>query len=405
MTQLVDLRLDRLRLPFRRGVRFGSATVGARDVGLVALQAEDGTLGWGEVVWDAAASSETGSPSIGSRPGPGTASAGSGPGSWSAVEGLVGRARASLVGREVADTGRLFLDGVGSPTDESTPLGRAVAGAVETAVLDLLGRRLGRSFGSFFAGRRAPSVAVNALLPVDDALPDEVVAEAQGWIRRGVRTLKLKAGEPARLAAILRAIRGAVGDRVALRVDWNGSLSEAEAVERLRGLASADLEYVEDPLPATSGPEALARLRRAVPVPIALDEAVTDPGAAAALLAAEACDVLVVKPGRVGGPRAALRIVEAAAGRGVAVTISSLYETGIGLAAALHVAAAVPGDRAHGLATADLLVDDVVVEPFNVVDGRVAVPGGPGLGVTVDEAAIARYRLEGDRLGVAGARR
>ncbi len=395
MTRLVDLRLHRLRLPFRSAVRFGTATVEAREVGLVEIRAEDGTVGWGEMVWDAAWASGTGSPSTVSGPERG---------SWSTVEDLVARVRTLLVGQDLVAPEAVLLDGVASVAEASTPLGRAVGGAVETAVLDLLGRRLDRSFGSFLGGRPAPSVAVNALLRADETAVEEVVAEARDCVRRGIRTLKLKAGEPVRLSAVLRAVRGAVGEGVALRVDWNGRLSEAEAVEWLRELASAGLEYVEDPLPAAPDPDALARLLRAVPVPIAVDEAVSDPGAAAALLAAEACDVLVVKPGRVGGPRAALRIVELAAARGVAVTISSLYESGIGLAAALHVAAAVPGDRAHGLWTADLLVDDLVVEPFAVVEGRIAVPNGPGLGVTVDGAAIGRYRVEGDRRGVDGGR-
>ncbi len=73
------------------------------------------------------------------------------------------------------------------------------------------------------------------------------------------------------------------------------------------------------------------------------------------------------------------------------MTISTLYETGIGLAAALHVAATVPGDRAHGLATAGLLADDLLVEPFTVEAGRIALPSGAGLGVEVDEAALSRY--------------
>ncbi len=123
-------------------------------------------------------------------------------------------------------------------------------------------------------------------------------------------------------------------------------------------------------------------------MPLAADESVTDRGAAVALLDAGACDVLVVKPSRVGGPRAAVEIAGLADAAGVAVTISTLYDSGIGLAAALHVGATIPGDRAHGLATAQLLESDLVTGAPAVVRGRIAVPAVPGLGVVLDPTAL-----------------
>ncbi|MBX3032276.1 MAG: o-succinylbenzoate synthase, partial [Chloroflexi bacterium] len=138
---------------------------------------------------------------------------------------------------------------------------------------------------------------------------------------------------------------------------------------------------VEQPLDASLGIAALARLRSRVGVPIAADELVTDLTAAGRILDARAADVLVVKPARVGGPRAVLRIAERAAAAGVGITISTLYETGIGVAGALHVAATLPGDTAHGLATAALLADDPTVGLPEVRDGRLALPAGGGLGV------------------------
>ncbi len=147
---------------------------------------------------------------------------------------------------------------------------------------------------------------------------------------------------------------------------------------------------MEQPVASHLGVETLARVRRSIPMPLAADESVADAATAAALLDAGACDVLVVKPARVGGPRQSVRIARDAAAAGVKVTISTLYESGIGLAAALHVAATVPGDRAHGLGTGELLVTDLVGGRLRVVRGRMAVPAGTGLGVTLDAAAAAR---------------
>ena len=80
------------------------------------------------------------------------------------------------------------------------------------------------------------------------------------------------------------------------------------------------------------------------------------------------------------------------------VTVSTLFETGVGLAGALHLAATAPGLQAHGLATAELLESDLLQTPLAIASGRMTVPGGSGLGVDLDHDAIARYRAAMTRL-------
>lgn len=131
-------------------------------------------------------------------------------------------------------------------------------------------------------------------------------------------------------------------------------------------------------------------------MPIGADESVSSVAAARELLAARAADVLVVKPARVGGPTAAWEIADMAAAEGVPVVVSTLFETGVGISAALAVAAglaAVDGatrDYAHGLATADLLESDLLTRPMQAIGGRIAVP----VGIALDEDAIRRYAVE-----------
>ena len=125
--------------------------------------------------------------------------------------------------------------------------------------------------------------------------------------------------------------------------------------------------------------------------------------AARAVLDAGAADVLVVKPARVGGPVAVAEIATLAAERGVPVVISSLFETGVGLALGLACAAALPdvpgwpaADRDHGLATADLLATTCSSARLLVEAGRMRAPGGPrsgALGVTVDESVVHWYEV------------
>jgi L-alanine-DL-glutamate epimerase-like enolase superfamily enzyme len=190
------------------------------------------------------------------------------------------------------------------------------------------------------------------------------------------------------------AVRDAVGPSVELRVDFNGSLEAATAAATLETLATHRLEYAEQPIAPTAGAAALARLRRDTAVPIAADEAVRDLGTARELVELQAVDALVVKPARVGGLRQAYALVELATAAGVSVTLSTLFESGVGLAGALHLAAATPGGQAHGLATAELLESDLLEAALPISAGRMAVPRGPGIGVALDADAVERYRVE-----------
>jgi O-succinylbenzoate synthase len=277
--------------------------------------------------------------------------------------------------------------------------GRALRAALDVAQFDLdevPARRLGPD---------GAGVGVNATIPSLGPAPSAEAAHQA--IAAGFTTLKLKAGaerETEVLVERVRAVRAAVGPDVRLRLDVNGAWDLETATERLVAVARYGLEYVEQPLPGDDA-AAFAELRRRVRVPIAADEAITSLRAARAFLDAGAVDVLVVKPARVGGPVAAAEIAALAAERGVPVVVSTLFETGIGIAAALAVAAAlpdVPGPWSgappdHGLATAGLLEHDLLVESLVVRDAHMRLPGGSpsgGLGISIDERAVQRFLVE-----------
>ena len=368
MTRISDVRVDRLSMRFTEPLRLGERMSSWRELALVQVDADDGNTGVGELALDAA----------GGRSKP------------AAFDIL----RDALVGAVADDWQR--LDEAMSSVLGQRRFDRAVRAAVDTAVLDLIGRSSGISVGVLI-GATCRAVPVNAvLIASSDAQrrPAKIQDAARSLVQGGFRTLKIKreidAPDP---VEIVQSVREAVGSDVRIRLDLNGDLAEKEAIRVLRGLTDLDLEYVEQPIDPSLGAAALARVRRAVHVPIAADEAVEDPATAAELLATGAVDVLVVKPMRVGGPRTAIRIARAAADSGVRTTISTFYETGVGVAAALHVAAAIPGDNAHGLATGALLADDLIVDPLAVVDGLMTVPAGPGLGIELDSAAVVRLRI------------
>ncbi|MBA3235227.1 MAG: mandelate racemase/muconate lactonizing enzyme family protein [Chloroflexi bacterium] len=367
MTAVRALVADRVRIPFRRPFPTATGMWLARDTWLIRVVDGDGRVGLGEACLepDAADVAET------------------------ILVALIREAAESATEGRLPSEAELEVHG--AP-------GRALNAALESARFDLAG------FGVPGGPADDEGVGVNATIP---SLGTNAAAEAAlQSVESGFMTLKLKAGAERETDALvdrLRAIRAAIGPEVRLRLDVNGAWDLATAEDRLEAVARFDLEYCEQPLPGHDI-DGLAELRRRVRVPIAADEAAESVRAVRALLDADAVDALVVKPARVGGLAAVAEIAELAAGRGVRVVISTLFETGVGIAAALAAAAALPDSPAdadwppdHGLATAGLLDHDLLLESLVVEDGRMHAPGDPdsgGLGVKLDTHALERYRVE-----------
>jgi o-succinylbenzoate synthase len=268
----------------------------------------------------------------------------------------------------------------------------ALACALDTAVLDALARARGVSVARLLSERPSASVPVNATIAAESEV--QAAAQARAAREAGFRCVKLKVGMARSLEDERRrvaAVRAALGPEIALRLDANGAWDAETAVWAIRSLAEFGLELVEQPV-SPAHLEEMARVRAAVEVPIAADEDVTDIEAARRVLEAGAADCLVLKPMVVGGLRAALEIAEEARRARASVIVTTTVDTGVGTAAALHLAVALPAEGpAHGLATGALLAADIVAQPLPAHDGRMAVPEGPGLGVELDEGALARY--------------
>ena len=256
------------------------------------------------------------------------------------------------------------------------------------------------------ADRGTAAAAEPAPIPVSATIayggPDAGADAAAQAVELGFDTLKLRAGferTTDQLVDRLRALRAAVGPEPRLRIDAGGAWDIDTAAERIAAIEPFRIEYVEQPLPAWDL-AGHAALRERVRVPIALDESIDSEGAARAALAEGAADVVVVKPARVGGKAATMRIVEAASAAGALVVLGTYFETGVGIAAVLRIAAAMRDGRvlegplalepAHGLATAGLLVHDLLAAPLPIVKGRMAVPAV----ITLDEPEVERYTLE-----------
>jgi L-alanine-DL-glutamate epimerase-like enolase superfamily enzyme len=151
----------------------------------------------------------------------------------------------------------------------------------------------------------------------------------------------------------------------------------------------AHLELAEQPCPSLAGLEAL---RGRTSVAIAADESVATLREAEAAASRRACDMATVKLSKVGGPREALRIAAE-----LPVYLSSALDGPVGIAAAAHTVQALPADGdagvAHGLATQRLLAGKIAEPRCELDGGFLHLPEGPGLGVEIDDAALARHRL------------
>jgi O-succinylbenzoate synthase len=236
---------------------------------------------------------------------------------------------------------------------------------------------------------------VRSSVPVNVTVPAVGPEQAHEIVRRGgCRTAKVKVAEPGQTLADdqarVEAVRAALGPTGRIRVDANGAWDVAAAVAAIRVLdrAAGGLEYVEQP---TASVEDLAAVRRAVDVPIAADESIRRAADPYRVRDLEAADIAVLKVQPLGGVRACLRIAEDI---GLPVVVSSALETSVGIAAGLALAAALPElPHACGLATVQLLTDDVVARSLLPVDG--ALPVGPPV---VDEEALARVAPAPERV-------
>ncbi|WP_123534175.1 o-succinylbenzoate synthase [Halosimplex salinum] len=255
-----------------------------------------------------------------------------------------------------------------------------------TALLDADARADGVPLYRWFDdSRQVHRVPVNAT--VGDADRETTVERSEAAVGRGFDCLKLKVGARSvdEDADRVRAVREAVGDEVTLRLDANGAWSREEAERAIERVAPLDVAYVEQPLPVEdlSG---LADLRGSG-VDVAADETFVE-HSMADVFEAGAADVVILKPMVLGGPGNTHTLAMRAREEGIEPVVTTTVDAVVARTAAVHVAAAIPDVVPCGLATADLLAEDLAPDPAPVSDGSIEVPQDDGLGI--DQGAVGR---------------
>lgn len=268
--------------------------------------------------------------------------------------------------------------------------------AVETALFDALGHRLGLPISQLLGGSYRDSLPVAWTLASGDTGRDIEEAE-QMLAQRRHQIFKLKIGRRsvAQDVAHVAAIKKALGERGQVRVDVNMAWSELQARHGLAALADAGCELAEQPVASA---EALARLRGRYPIAIMADESLVGPGSAMDLARAQAADVFAIKIEQSGGLQAAQHVAAIGDAAGIELYGGTMLEGAIGTIASAHAFATFRqlqwGTELFGPL---LLTEEILQQPLQYQDFQLRIPQGPGLGIALDEERIEHFRRDRSR--------
>jgi L-rhamnonate dehydratase len=265
---------------------------------------------------------------------------------------------------------------------------------VEIALWDLAGKAVGRPVYQLLGGGFRKQFLAYASILFGDT-PADTERTGRALAEQGYRAVKFGWGpmgqSEAGDLALVRAARQGVGPGVELMVDAGLCWDAATALRRARQFEPFDLTWLEEPLHPDDF-VGYARLVAQSPVRIAAGEEVCDVGEFRRLMDT-GLDVVQVDVTRVGGLSRAKRIGWESAERH-RLCVNHSYKTGVNIAASLHFAAALPNTRYFEYCVEQgALRQTLTRQRFPVVDGTIAVPEEPGLGVDLDEDVVARYRV------------
>jgi muconate cycloisomerase len=367
---LRELRLTPVRLTCR-DVPASWASPVRRHV-IVRLVAEDGLVGWGEMT---------------NAGGPAPLAP--------ALPRLEAALRREAIGADARDIGvlihrlrRVLGDG---------PAARAALCGVDLALHDLVGRARGEPVHRLLGGAHRAEIRVAyAVAPHRDvAEVPASLAYVGERLEGGFDLLRCYIGlDAAADELFVRQLRETYNNRVTIKtLDCNGHLdwkAALRAIDRLREWG--DFQIVESP--ARRGDAAgLAEVRRRLPFPVS--EHVDTPAEALALAQAGAVDLFNVRCISAGGLMAARQVAAIGEAAGIGCVLGAAHELALGTAAQIHLAAALPPPALPADCIGpEIYDDDITADTLRYEGSRLTVPTGPGLGVAIDEAKLARYAVD-----------
>lgn len=365
-----DIRLTPLHCPFKQPYHWSQGVTYGAPVVLIEIETDAGVTGIGEC-----SASPTHAP----------------------ILAILEDARPRFVGESVYDINRLiwayYQYGFNAKGIGRAPryFSQAMAG-IELAGWDAIGKKAGLPLHQLLGGKLREEVEYFGFVQGDT--PAELAVHASELAHQGFKVLYIKVGRGNELdIAITSEVRRAVGPKVRLRLDANEAWDMLNARRMFEALKPFDPEFIEQPVPAPTGPEGLARLRAVTEIPIAADQTVYSPEDVYDIARCRSADVIVLGLHETCGVvrfRKAAAVAEAA---GLNICIHGVFETGITTSATNQVVATIPNLDNGNQIMWQLLEEDIVLRPSLVpADGALPISDLPGLGFELDASAVERAK-------------
>ena len=270
--------------------------------------------------------------------------------------------------------------------------------AIDMAAHDIFGKSLGVPVHKLLGGCRREKM--RCMWSIGGSTPEESAAEVLEAKRLGYHGCMIKIGGPDYKldAARTIAVREAVGGDYPLIVDANQGWDVDTAIRYWKLIRNCDILFFEQPLQSWDV-QGMAKVRRAIDIPLSADEGVMTMQDARNLIQAEAVDVFSIKVTKNGGIAPAKAICELAAANGIQVFFNSMIEEGITQAASLQIGATcanIVTTIGHAYFSPNRLKSDISTYHtfIHPEEGSVYVPQGPGLGIELYEDKLKDYRTK-----------
>lgn len=363
--KIQDITVHQISIPAKAVHSHGSGDVADINAVVLQIETDTGITGWGEASpWPVFTGTAEGN-----------------------AAALHVHMRPHLIGQDPVQVERLLN------TVEKVVVGHSEAkAALEMALLDITGKISGLSVCELVGGRMRDSMGMSFSIanPDFDADLDDIAAM---W-EDGVRIFKFKTGFASHQFDVMRCekLREIYGDKIDIRIDYNQGLPAYDAVRCIRDLEAFRPTFIEQPVKMHER-DALAHITNVVDTPIMADESVFNAREAVYGAQNRIADVFSLKIMKSGGIRRCLEVAAIARAAGIEVYGGCMFETGLAHAAGAHLCAAVPDLvlQCEFYMATYYAQEDILTEPFPVRNGRVRVPTGPGLGVSVDTAMLKKY--------------
>jgi L-alanine-DL-glutamate epimerase-like enolase superfamily enzyme len=268
--------------------------------------------------------------------------------------------------------------------------------AIEMACVDIAARVAGMPVHAYLGGAVKDRLLFNAWIGI--LTPEQAARETLEWQRKGYRSCKIKVGGNIEADRDrVKAVREAVGPDFNIRIDANAGYDADTSIKLAKLVAPYKLQLFEQPVPDHDIP-GMARVRKeanAVGLPVMADESVLDHASLIRIIRADAADIVKVKIMKQGGFLNTRRMIATAEAAGIRCVVGHGFGLGVNTMAEIMLAAT-SANVIDGLECVGPLktADDVVTRKLDLSSGALALPGGPGLGVTLDDAKIAKYRFD-----------